>query len=87
MLEYLQGETVATVLKGTRGFTAADFATKAYAPTTKNARYGHFTGIQVQNAGASPINITITYVGTAGSLHRKYLPGQRDRRSGLEDIR
>jgi len=67
VLEYLQGESVATVLKGTRGFTAADFATKAYAPTTKNARYGHFTGIQVQNAGTSPIDITINYVGTAGS--------------------
>jgi len=67
VLEYKQGETIATVLKGTRGFTAADFSTKAYAPTTKNARYGHFTGIQVQNAGSSAIDITITYVGTAGT--------------------
>lgn len=67
VLEYKVGETIATVLKGTRGFTAADFGTKAYAPTTKNARYGHFTGIQVQNATTSPIDIRITYVGTAGT--------------------
>jgi hypothetical protein len=67
VLEYTQAEAVATVLGGTRGFTAADFNTKAYAPIIKNARFGRFTGIQVQNASANPINVTITYVGAAGA--------------------
>jgi len=67
VLEYTQGETIATVLGGTRGFTAADFDTKAYAPIIKQARYGRFTGIQVQNASTGAINVTITYVGSAGS--------------------
>ncbi len=67
VLEYQQGIAIATVLKGTRGFTASDFGVKAYAPTVKNDRYGRFTGIQVQNVSGSPIDITITYVGRGGS--------------------
>lgn len=66
VLEYTQGAST-PVLKGTRGFSTADFAVKAYAPTVKNNRFGRFTGIQVQNVGASPIDITITYVGRGGS--------------------
>jgi len=66
VLEYIQGEAIATVLNGTRGFTAADFDTKAYAPIAKNNRFGRFTGIQVQNVSASPVDITVTYVGVAG---------------------
>lgn len=66
VFEYTQGEAVATVLAGTRGFTAADFDTKAYAPIIKNARFGRFTGIQVQNASAGSIDVTVTYVGSAG---------------------
>jgi hypothetical protein len=65
VMEYKEGEVVATVLKGTRAFTAADFATKAYAPVTKNTRFNRFTGIQVQNVGGAPLNVTITYVGSA----------------------
>jgi len=67
VLEYKQGEAIATILGGTRGFTAADFDTKAYAPTIKNNRFGRFTGIQVQNASSGPINVTISYAGTAGA--------------------
>jgi hypothetical protein len=66
VLEYKVGQTVATVLNGTRGFTAADFSTKAYAPVVKNDRANHFTGIQVQNVSAGPVDITISYVGSAG---------------------
>ena len=66
VLEYTQGEAVATVLNGTRGFTAADFDTKAYAPVVKNNRFGRFTGIQVQNVSAGPVDITIDYVGVGG---------------------
>jgi len=65
VLEYDTRETVATYLFGTRGFTAADFSDKAYAPIVKNNRYGRFTGIQVQNVGTAEITATITYVGTA----------------------
>jgi hypothetical protein len=67
VLEYIQGQAVATVLYGTRGFTAADFNTKVYTPVTKNARYGRFTGIQVQNTTAAAIDVTITYVGSGGA--------------------
>lgn len=65
VMEYKEGEVVATVLKGTRAFTAADFANKAYAPVTKNMRFSRFTGVQVQNVGATPLDITVTYVGSA----------------------
>jgi hypothetical protein len=67
VLEYTVGETIATALKGTRGFTAADFDTKAYAPVVKRNSFGRQTGIQVQNVSASPINVTIDYVGTRAS--------------------
>jgi len=65
-LEYTQGEAVSTVLNGVRGFSANDFEVKAYAPVVKNNRFGRFTGIQVQNVSAGPIDFTITYVGVAG---------------------
>jgi hypothetical protein len=58
-------EAVATVLFGTRGFTANDFDNKAYAPVVKNDRYGRFTGIQVQNVDTVPITVDINYVGTS----------------------
>jgi len=67
-LEYTQGEAVSTVLNGTRGFSAADFDVKAYAPVVKNNRFGRFTGVQVQNVSAGPIDITINYVGVAGCV-------------------
>lgn len=67
VLEYIQGQAVATVLLGTRGFTAADFDNAAYAPVIKNARFGRFTGVQVQNVSAGPIDVTVSYVGTAGA--------------------
>lgn len=65
VLEFREGENPATVLKGTRGFTSADFDTKAYAPVAKNTRFNRFTGIQVLNVSASPIDITVTFVGSA----------------------
>ena len=67
VLEYKQGQAIATILGGTRGFTGADFGTKAYAPTIKNDRFGRFTGIQVQNASAGPVNVNVVYVGSAGT--------------------
>jgi hypothetical protein len=56
----------AVVLNSTRGFTLADFDTKAYAPVVKHDRFGRFTGIQVQNTSASPIDVTVSYRGTGG---------------------
>lgn len=66
VLEYTQGEAVATVLNGTRGFTSSDFDVKAYAPVVKNNRFGRFTGVQVQNVSAGTITVTINYVGVGG---------------------
>lgn len=66
VLEYIQGQAVATVLYGTRGFTAADFSQKIFTPVTKNSRFGRFTGIQVQNVSSSSVDVTITYVGSGG---------------------
>lgn len=67
VMEYRVAETIATVLNGTRGFTAADFAQKAYAPVVKRNRFGRFTGIQVLNVTGSPINVTINYKGTSAT--------------------
>jgi hypothetical protein len=67
VMEYTVGETVATVLKGTRGFTSSDFDDKAYAPVVKRNRFNRFTGIQIQNVGGSAIDVTISYVGTSSS--------------------
>jgi hypothetical protein len=67
LMEHLTTENPATLAQSTRGFTAADFDDKAYAPIIKNNRYGRSTGIQVQNVGASPANIKVTFVGFAGA--------------------
>lgn len=56
----------AVVLNSTRGFTAADFDSKAYAPVIKHARFGRFTGLQVQNTSGAPIDVTVTYTGSGG---------------------
>ena len=55
----------ATVLNSTRGFTSADFSSKAYAPVIKSARFGRFTGLQVQNVSGAAIDVTVNYVGTS----------------------
>lgn len=66
----MEHDTVANpaeVLNSTRGFTSADFDTTAYAPVIKHARFGRFTGLQVQNTQSSGnIDITVTYRGTGG---------------------
>jgi len=67
VLEFTAGESPAKTLKGTRGFSSADFDVKAYAPIVKRARFGRFTGIQVQNVSSNPITVTISYVGTAAT--------------------
>lgn len=67
VMEHYTTEAVATIAQSTRAFTSADFDTKAYAPIIKNNRFGRSTGIQVQNVGSSPIDITVTYKGSAGS--------------------
>jgi hypothetical protein len=60
-LEHQTMEDHATELKATRGFTDSDRATTLYAPINKNYRYDRFTGLLVQNAGQSSVNITVTY--------------------------
>jgi hypothetical protein len=67
VVEHFTTETVGTIIQTTRGFTAADFDDKAYAPVIKNNFYNRFTGIQVQNVSAGAIDITITYNGAGKS--------------------
>lgn len=67
VMEYVTGESPATILQATRGFTAQDFDTVRYAPTIKQDRYDRWTGIQVQNVSASPVNVTITFYGSRGA--------------------
>ena len=67
VMEYYTGQSPALLLQATRGFTAQDFGTTRYAPTTKQTFYNRFTGIQVQNVSAGPININITYKGSMGA--------------------
>lgn len=66
VMEHKTVNEVATALFGTRGFTAGDFDTTAYAPVIKNAFWGQFTGLQVQNVTEGPIDITVTYQVTQG---------------------
>jgi hypothetical protein len=67
VMEHYTTENPATIAQSTRGFTSADFDTTAYAPVIKHNRFGRFTGIQVQNVSSGPINITVTYLGSAGA--------------------
>jgi len=66
-LEHATTENPATYVQGTRGFTSADYDTKAYAPVIKHEWYERFTGIQVQNVGTVDITATVTYQGTGGA--------------------
>jgi phage baseplate assembly protein gpV len=66
-LEHATTENPATYVQGTRGFTSADYDTKAYAPVIKHEWYDRFTGIQVQNVGTVDITATVTYQGTGGA--------------------
>jgi hypothetical protein len=66
VMEHFTVDNPATIAQSTRGFTDADFSTKAFAPIIKHNRFGRSTGIQVQNVGASPIDIQVTFKGFAG---------------------
>jgi hypothetical protein len=67
VMEYKTDESPAKLLQSTRGFTSQDFDTKLYAPMVKQARYGRFTGIQVQNVETSnSVDVTITLKGSRG---------------------
>jgi hypothetical protein len=74
VMEYYTGQSPALLLQATRGFTAQDFDTTRYAPTTKQNFYNRFTGIQVQNVDTGNINITISYVGSQGACNGVSLP-------------
>lgn len=67
VMEHFTTEAVASLAQSTRGFTSSDFGTTAFAPLIKNTYYLRFTGIQVQNVGAVPIDITVTYKGFDGT--------------------
>ena len=65
-MEYVVGETNATLLQASRSFTPSDYDTKAYAPINKNNVANRFTGMQVQNVSAGNVDITVTYTGSSG---------------------
>jgi hypothetical protein len=64
-LEHATAETSATILQATRGFSAADYDTKVFAPINKNNYFGRFTGLQVQNVSSGPVDMNVTYVAQA----------------------
>jgi hypothetical protein len=66
VMEHSTTDATAKALFATRGFTANDFDTTAYAPVIKNTFYGQFTGLQVQNVSASNIDVTVTYLVASG---------------------
>ena len=66
VMEHSTTDATAVALFGTRGFTANDFDTTAYAPVIKNEFYGQFTGLQVQNVSGGDIDITVTYIVAQG---------------------
>ncbi|MFP4394747.1 MAG: hypothetical protein ACLFTI_05735 [Anaerolineales bacterium] len=75
VMEHATADATAVALFGTRGFTANDFDTKAYAPVIKNNFYGQFTGLQVQNVSDADIDVTVDYVvaqgpSGAGTIHQ-----------------
>ena len=67
VMEYNTDESPAKLLQSTRGFTANDFDTTLYAPTVKQSRFSRFTGIQVQNVSAGPVDVTLRLVGSRGA--------------------
>ncbi|MFP4394749.1 MAG: hypothetical protein ACLFTI_05745 [Anaerolineales bacterium] len=62
VMEHATVQNPAKVVYATRGFTANDFDSRAYAPVIKNMFYGAYTGIQVQNVNeAGAIDVEVTY--------------------------
>ena len=62
VMEHATAQNPAKVVYSTRGFTANDFDSRAYAPVIKNMFYGAFTGIQVQNVNETgAIDVEVTY--------------------------
>jgi hypothetical protein len=53
--------TNANALQSTRGFSNADGDDKLLAPIYKNAFGSRSNGLQVQNTGGSPANVSVTY--------------------------
>lgn len=64
-LEYNPDEATATIVQATRGLTPADRDAKAYAPIIKNTFGDRFTGLQIQNSGDAPVDVTVRYVGSS----------------------
>jgi hypothetical protein len=60
-LEHKVVENPATILQASRGLAPTEANTKIYAPIIKNNYYGRFTGLQVMNASAAAVNITVSY--------------------------
>ena len=66
VLEYETTTSPAKILQGTTGFTANDFATRVLFPVVKKQLTGRSTGLQIQNVGAAPVDVTVVYRGASG---------------------
>lgn len=66
LYEHKTSENPATYTQAIRGFTSADFDTKAFAPAVKNNWYNKWHAIQVQNVSSVTIDISVTYRGNFG---------------------
>ena len=67
VLEYETTTAPAKILQGTTGFTPSDFDTRILFPVVKKQLGGRSTGLQVQNVGDTPVDVTVTYRGAGGS--------------------
>jgi hypothetical protein len=60
-------ENPGVALQATRGFSPADYDVKVFAPIIKSEFFNRFTGLQVQNVSAGPVDMTVTYLGSPNS--------------------
>lgn len=67
VLEYETTTAPALILQGTTGFTPADFDSRILFPVVKKQLGGRSTGLQVQNVGNAPVDVTMKYNGAGGS--------------------
>ena len=65
-VEHRTDQAVATTISSMRLLAVTDFSDKAFAPAVKSFWANRFTGLAILNTSASPINATISYVGTSG---------------------
>ena len=77
VLEYETTTAPAKILQGTTGFTANDFAIEILFPVVKKQLSGRSTGLQIQNVGDAPVDVTVVYRGAGGTCAGLHGDGSR----------